>query len=233
MVFAFTFVVSAAILILLAYQASLFLTNGIDKGWIIFGIVVSSLAIISALLLSMQYDFRTHIAIIAILCILWLAFAAYTTDRVGYFSCESLDGTTRPTSPPHSPYDAVSWCRQTKAVQGLSWFNFALMLIAVISWVRLNEEEERFGFRDEDSASDRAPYRAAEVVGHMQEDGIRRRAFGQYATDDMPVPPQVLTSTGYNTGVPTSYYPAQAPIYQQPGQPLYVQGGQIVSQPVY
>lgn len=68
----------------------------------------------------MQYDFSTHIASIAILCTLWLgeciahplypmlilsvlAFAAYTTDRIGYFSCESLDGTTRPTSPPHSP----------------------------------------------------------------------------------------------------------------------------------
>lgn len=209
-VFAFNFVVSAAVVILVAYQASIFLTNGYDKAWIIFGLVVSSLSLVCSTLMWLSYGFKTHITIIVILWVLWLALAAWTTDRIGYLSCESLDGTTRPTSPGRSEYDNVSWCRQTKAVEGLSWFNFALMLIAIISWIRLQEEEERYpGFRDDDSTSDRAPYRAAEVAAH--EDGLRRRGFG----------------------VPTTYYSAQAPVYQQPGQPIVVQGGQIVGAPVY
>lgn len=109
---------------------------------------------------------------------------------------------------------------------------FSIVIIAIISWIRLQEEEERAGFRDEDSNFEREPYRAAETAAHI-DNGLRRRVYGQYAGNGMAVPGQVLTSTGYTTGVPNAVYPAPAPIYQQPGQPLVVQGGQVVNGAYY
>ena len=93
------------------------------------------------------------------------------------------------------------------------------MLIAVISWIRLEEDEERRGFRGPESR--RESYREAEAGAYLQN--------GAYATGG-------YVNGGYPM-VPGGVSPQGQVIYQQPGNNVVVSNGQIrqipVGQPVY
>ncbi|KAG8895998.1 hypothetical protein FRB99_000226 [Tulasnella sp. 403] len=227
-VFGLLFIVSVAVLALTSYQASLFLENRFDRPWIIFGIVVSSISILGAGFLAYQYSFKTHIGLIAFLAILWLALASYTTDRIGYVQCESLDGTRRPTSHDDT-YDNVSWCRQMKAIMGLAWFSFGISIIAIVSWIRLQEYEEKRGFGSDDESS-------IERMEFRREQAEARHGYPvQYQNGAVTGIPAGMT--GYTTTTAPQQYatnPATGGqvIYQQPGHNIVVQNGQIRQVPV-
>jgi len=216
-VFAALFVTSSATICLLSWQASMFLNNQYDKPYIIFGLIVSILSIFASAGLSARYDFHTHIGSIALFAVLWLAFASYTTDRIGYVQCESLEGTRRPKTG-GGTFSNVAWCSMMKALMAFGWFNFGLLFIAVISWIRLQESEEELGEGSRRS-SRRESFRAAEAVNYANayRPGV---AGGQF---------------------PVGTYPAQfggiqqptgQVVYQQPGHNVVVQNGQIRQVPV-
>jgi len=219
------FISSAAVIGLTAYMATLF-NDKYDKPWIIFALILSTVSLFVFAALGFQYSFRTHIGAIGFMCILWLGLASYTTDRIGYVQCESLDGQTKPRSN-GGTYDSVAWCRETKAVMGFAWFNFAMLIISVVSWIRLQESEEREGLGPEDEY-EREPYRAAEAGNYVANGG----RTGQYVNG---------TGMQYANGMATGVggYPATTGvggagnvIYQQPGHNVVLQNGQIRQVPV-
>lgn len=146
--------------------------------------------------------------------------------------------------------DSVAWCRETKAVMGLAWFVFGLrecsqilprefnltiqvtVMISVVSWIRLQESEEREGLGHDDESM-REPYRAAEAGNYVASGG---RTDGRYINGGV--------TGGYVNGAPGVQYagtgvgaPGQNVIYQQPGHNIVMQNGQIrqipVGQPIY
>lgn len=232
-VFALCFLASAAVLGLAAYQASVFMVNKFDKPWIITALVISIISIIASAILAFHYSFKTHIACIGLLAVIWLALASYTTDRIGYVQCESLTG-TRPTVHDRGNGSNVAWCRELKAAMGLSWFNFGLCLIAIVAWLRLREFEERQGFREGDSESDRESFRAAETTeaAFTEFPGGRRRRLYANGVPVVTGQPTYMTGT---TAYPTAAVPngtGQQVIYQQPGHNLVIQNGQVRQVPV-
>jgi len=252
-VFSLAAIGAAAVLGMACHQASLFMHNTYDKPYIIFAIVVSALTLIVCLILSARYSLYTHIGCIAVLAILWLALASYTTDRIGYIQCESLDGQTRPESVSGTDggqYNAVSWCRELKAMMAFCWFDWGLFMIAIVSWLRLSEHEENtYG---EGSVQSRHEDRAMEE----NRDGIdrfeRREGFENgYSTGGMMAPgytgngmgPRYVTTVPqqYQTGIPMQPgIPIQQGmtgagggqvIYQQPGHDVVIQNGQVTQVP--
>ncbi|KAG9018564.1 hypothetical protein FRB90_011393 [Tulasnella sp. 427] len=228
-VFTLCFLASAAVLGLAAYQATVFMVNKFDKPWIITALVISVISVLASAGLAFRYSFMTHIACIALLTVMWLSLASYTTDRIGYVQCENLTG-KRPTVHGRGNGSNVAWCRELKAAMGLSWFNFGLCLIAIVAWLRLQESEEHQGFREGDSESDREEFRAAETAeaAFTELPGGRRRRL--YANGVPVVAGQPALMTG------ATAYPAAATlpngtggqvVYQQPGHNIVIQNGQI------
>jgi len=219
------FVSAAAVVGVTAYMATLF-NDKYDKPWIVFTLIVSALSLFVFAYLGFQYSFRTHIGIIGFMAILWLAVAAYTTDRIGYVQCESLDGQRRPKSN-GGTYDDVAWCRETKAVMAFAWFNFAMLLIAIVSWIRLQEFEEHEGLGHEDEY-EREPYRAAEAGNYVANGG----RGGQYANGNVTGVQYANGMTGVG-GYPQTTGPGGGTVvYQQPGHNIVLQNGQIRQVPV-
>jgi len=228
-VFSLCFVASAGVVGITAYLATQFINITTEKPFIIFALIVSVLSLFASAALGFQYAFYSHIAAISFLGVLWLGLAATITDRIGYIGCESLDGLTRVTDQ-GQPYNAVTWCRLTKATMGLSWFNFAMMAIAVVSWIRLQEEEEKYRLQ---GGYGYAPYQQR-LVGPA---GVLAGAGkGYLSAGAVPV------TTGYSTGVQYAQQPgvqyAQQPGVQYVQQPnvQYVQqqpGVQYVQQGTY
>jgi len=235
-VFAFASLGAAAVLGMASHQATLFLHNQYDRPYIIFAIVVSGVTLLACLGLSTRYTFRTHLPIIAVLAILWLALASYTTDRISYVQCESLDGQTRPSRSGdiNGTYNAVSWCREMKAMMAFSWFDWALFMIAIVSWLRLSEHEENtYG---SETHSMRHEDRAIEEAEHGNERLGGRRGMleggGYY-------PQQPMMTGGGQRYVSTGpQYAQQVPlqtggqvVYQQPGHSVVLQNGQVTQVP--
>jgi len=243
-VFSLTALGAAAVLGMAIHQATLFLHNTYDKPYLIFAIVVAALTLIACLALSAKYSLYTHIGCIAFLAILWLALASYTTDRIGYVQCESLDGQTRPAQPlgkTTAQYNAVSWCRELKAMMAFAWFDWALFMIAIVSWIRLSEHEENtYGEGDEHV---RHEERAMEEGGFANGQYLRRE--GLQAGYGVPGVANggVLgggglgaryVSTGGAYNYPTGGLPLQTGqqvIYQQPGHNVVISNGQVTQVP--
>jgi len=214
---------------------------------LIFALVVSALTLVVCLILSMRYTLYTHIGCIAVMAILWLALASYTTDRIGYVQCEALDGQVRSASNTNGHYNSVSWCRELKAMMAFAWFVWGLFMIAIVSWIRLSEHEENtYG---EGSEHDRHEERAAEEEEHQEERYARREnleagggprfvsTIPQYQTgyQNGAIPlQQGMTGlqpgmTGLQQGM--TGLPQGNVIYQQPGHAVVVQNGQVTQVP--
>jgi len=227
--FGLCLIASAAVLGLSAYQSTLFMDGKYDKPFLITALTVSVVSVLASAALAFKYSFETHIGCIAILCILWLSLASYVTDRIGYVQCESLDGQLRPTSNGKG-YNEVSWCRELKGIMGFSWFNFGLMIIAIVSWIRLQEHEEEEGLGPE-TGSEREPYRAAEAGNFAQ-----RQAMGAFGANGVGMMNGGITGGGYGYGVPGQQVftgqPGSNVIYQQPGHNVVLQNGVVRQVPV-
>jgi len=215
-VFALCAISSAAVLGLAAYQAGVLMGNQYDKPYIIFALIVSAISLLMCGGLSIRYHFKTHVGAIAFMWILWLSLASYTTDRIGYVQCESLDGQRRSTRN-GGTYNDVTWCRMLKAMMGFSWFNFGILSIAIVSWIRLSEDEERKGYGGygSDQGSIRREVRREERREEVGE-GRRYPLQGAYPAGATLYPGQ--------TG--------QTVVYQQPGHNVVLQNGQIRQVPV-
>jgi len=232
-VFGLCFISSACVVGLSAYQATLFMDIASEKPYIIFALIVSVLSLFLSAFLGYQYTFHTHIFSIGLLAILWLALAATVTDQVGYASCESFDGQTRPTETGKA-YDEVSWCRQMKAIMGFSWFGFALMMIAVVSWIRLQEEEELELGGGYYGGGYNGAFVGGAGVGGYGGGRFRRPRWGGFGRKG-------LFGGGLNTGFGggigsgiggVGYTGAPPVVYQQPGYNVVVgQGGQVQQVP--
>jgi len=232
---------AAAVLGMAIHQATLFMHNTYDKPYLIFAIVVAALTLILCLALATKYSLYTHIGCIALLAILWLALASYTTDRIGYVQCESLDGQTRPAQPlgkVTTQYNAVSWCRELKAMMAFSWFDWALFMIAIVSWLRLSEHEEN-AYGEGDEAS-RHEDRAMEEAGYANNQYARREGlqagYGIPGMANGGVLPGGLGARYVSTGgmYAGGGLPAQTGgqvIYQQPGHNVVISNGQVTQVP--
>jgi len=239
---ALCFVASAAVCGLAAYQASLFIDQMFDKPYLIYALVVSVISIFASAFLAFMYSFNTHIGCIAILTILWLALAAYTTDRIGYVQCESLYG-QRKNIDHGGTYDSVAYCRELKAIMGFAWFNFALLIICIVSWIRLQEFEEQEGLgHTSESGSVRREVRREETAQYQEGvRGVNGPFIGGPGGLNGGYPIQNgYTGGGLVNGVTGGVYPGQTGqtvVYQQPGHNVVMQNGQIrqvpVGQPLY
>jgi len=209
-VFSLCFVASAGVVGITAYLATQFINITTEKPFIIFALAVSVLSLFASAALGFHYAFYSHIAGIAFLGILWLGLAATITDRIGYIGCESLDGLTRITDQGQS-FNAVTWCRLMKATMGLSWFNFAMLVIAVVSWIRLQEEEEQYELQ--------GPYRYGPYQQRLVGAAPPLAGAGKGVLGAGAVP----ITTGYSTGVQYAQQPGVQYV-QQPGV-QYVQQG--------
>jgi len=244
-VFSFAALGAGAILGMGAHQATLFFDNPVDKPYLIFAIIVAILTLLASMVLSARYSLRTHIPVIAVLAILWLALASYTTDRVGNVSCESLDGQTRPIKVSGTPghYNAVAWCRELKAMEAFAWFDWILFMIAILAWIRLSEHEENtLGQND---GPEQHSERAAEEAEDANERFARRENLeagyvgqvgyggGQFAQGQLGNGMagnniRYVTAAQYQAGLPVQQgfaggnvmyqQPAQNVVYQQPMQ---------------
>jgi len=235
-VFALAALGALAILGLASYQATQFMNNKYDKPYIIFAIIVAALTLLACLMLSMRYSFRTHIGTLAILSVLWLALASYTTDRIGYVQCESLDGQIHPSS--KGNYNAVTWCRELKAMMAFSWFVWALLMISIVSWIRLSEHEERdYGDETRSERHEDREWESTEFAERRAPGGNREFV---YANPTGPrygsTAPQYATAGPIQQGVPMQttglqLQPGQKVIYQQPGHDVVFHNGQITQVP--
>lgn len=105
------------------------------------------------------------------------------------------------------------------------------VIIAVVSWIRLQESEEAEGLGGENESM-REPYRAAEAGNYVASEG---RTDGRYGKGNM-------TGAEYVTGTPEAGYPVQTGfavgsggenvVYQLPGHNIVMQNGQIRQVPV-
>jgi len=225
-VFSLLFLTSIATIALSGLQAAFFIKQKYDHPFLIFALVVASISVIASLGLAAKYTFKSHIGCIALLCILWLSLASYVTDRIGYVQCESLTGTLHPTNDGDG-YDAVAWCKELKAIMGLSWFNFGLLIIAIVSWIRLQEFEEREGLGW-------LPEGAREAVREAEEANFENRQEAGRFQNGYPLGANGLTGYGNGfTGQP-GVLPAQGGtvVYQQPGHNVVLQNGVIRQVPV-
>jgi len=231
-VFSLLFIAAVATLGLSAYQSVLFLKQKFDRPFLIFALCVSSVSVVASVGLSAsRYSFKSHIGIIALLCILWLALASYATDRIGYVQCESLTGITHIRDNGEG-YNAVAWCQELKAIMGLSWFSFGLLIIAIVSWIRLQEFEEREGLGNEPEEA-REGFRAAEEENHQL-----RQELGPGFSGGVPLVNQgVPMTTGYlPPGVVQQPFATNGQggqvVYQQPGYNVVLQNGTVRQVPV-
>ncbi|KAG9014428.1 hypothetical protein FRB93_013553 [Tulasnella sp. JGI-2019a] len=237
-VFALAALGAAAVLGMAIHQSTLFLHNHYDKPYLIFALVVSVLTLVVCLVLSMRYSFYTHIGLIALMAILWLALASYTTDRIGYVQCEALDGQTRPAKNSRGQYNSVSWCRELKAMMAFSWFVWGLFMIAIVSWIRLSEHEENtYG---EGSEHERHEERAMEEEEREEDRYVRRGHLESGIPGGGLGPRYVSTAVPQfqyqNTGMPMQQatgMPMQQGnvVYQQPGHDVVIQNGQVTQVP--
>jgi len=222
---------AAAVLGLASYQASQFINNKYDKPYLIFAIVVSALTLILCLMLSVRYSFRTHIGAIAFMAIIWLALASYTTDRIGYVQCESLDGQTQPSK--KGAYNAVSWCRQLKAIMAFSWFVWALFMIAIVLWISFSEHEKNtYGPKK------RQGDRAVEDEERRHRGGNHEYVYANGGPRNVTTNPQYTLQQGatgvpfQQTGVPLQQgATGRNVVYQQPGHNVVVHNGQVTQVP--
>jgi len=107
-----------------------------------------------------------------------------------------------------------------------AWFNFAMLMISIVSWIRLQEYEEREGLgRDDESL--REPYRAAEAGNYIANDG----RGGQYANGNFAGAQYANGMTGAG-GYPATTGAGGTVVYQQPGHNIVLQNGQIRQVPV-
>ncbi|KAG8936510.1 hypothetical protein FRC02_001476 [Tulasnella sp. 418] len=202
--FAWCVVCAAVVLGITAHQATLFLPIAYHRPYIIFALVVSCLTILLFVLLSLRSQPRIDIVVITILCILWLALASYTADRVGHIDCENLAGQTKPTKSGGTT-SSVAWCREMKTIMAFSFFTFGFLLIAIIILIALAAQAHSRGYMDAWNGS----------VSNLG-------WFGEYPGPGHHDHPMVYPGvTGQS--VP---YPGNV-VYQQPGHDVVIENGHV------
>lgn len=105
------------------------------------------------------------------------------------------------------------------------------MIIAVVSWIRLQESEEREGLGGEGEYM-REPYRAAEAGNYIASGG---RTDGRYMNGGMTGQGYVnggMTGGGYGVGAGGAVPAGGQVIYQQPGHNIVLQNGTVRQVPV-
>jgi len=122
-------VLSASVLSIAAYFASIFLPN-LHHDFSIFALVPPSWTIFIIILLLMSSTPRADAIFLFITDILWLTMAAWATDIIGETQCDAL-GNSR-TSTKNGTISARSYCDLSKVIQAFSWALFCLITLYFI-----------------------------------------------------------------------------------------------------
>ncbi|KAJ7638825.1 hypothetical protein FB45DRAFT_413254 [Roridomyces roridus] len=140
------FLLSGTVLGLAAHFASIFLPH-LHPDFTIFAIIIPSLTIF-AFLFSLQFGQpRSEAPMLAILWILWLAMAAWSTDVVGPMQCDAL--TKDLTTPTRTgTITQREYCYEMKVIEAFSWMLFALFTFAFVILLVLVQQAERLGRPD-------------------------------------------------------------------------------------
>jgi len=196
--YAWCIVCAISVLGISAQLATLFVGVAVDRPYIIFALVCSSLTILGLLLLCMRSQPRIDVMAIAVLCILWLALGAYSADIIGYVQCETLINQPKETQSGGS-YPAIAWCRELKSIMAFSFATFGVLLVCLIILLALIIRLHARGQRDIWGAS------VSDVAW-----------FGQFReAHQYPYP--------VNPGAP---YGGNV-VYQQPGHDVVIENGQV------
>lgn len=142
--YVFVFALCATVLGVASNLAKLFLPH-IQHDYTIFSLVVPSVAIFALLLILQFAQPVVEVLVHAVLGILWLTMAAWTSDIVGPMQCYILAGISTPTN--NGSMSARSYCYQMKVMEAFSWAIFISLLGFTVIVICLTSRAIAFGRR--------------------------------------------------------------------------------------
>ncbi|KAI0004957.1 hypothetical protein BJV74DRAFT_805938 [Russula compacta] len=133
---------SAAVLGISAYFASIFLPN-LHHDLTIYSLIPPSWTIFIFTFILMSSTPRADAIFLFISDILWLTLAAWSADNIGYTQCDAL-GNSR-TNTKNGTISARSYCDLSKVVEAFSWAAFCLITLYFIFLVTLASRSVAMG----------------------------------------------------------------------------------------
>lgn len=133
---------SATVLGLAAYLASVFLPN-LHQDFTIFAIIIPSLTIISFLVILSWSQPRFDVVFLFVLGVLWLTMGAWSADILGGTQCDALGGQKVPTK--DGSISAKSYCYEMRVIEAFSWMLFSLFVIFLWILISLTTRAQALG----------------------------------------------------------------------------------------
>jgi len=219
-------ILSATVLGLAAYFATLFLPN-IHHDYTLFALIVPSVTIfflLMFLMLTHSAQPRFEAVGLFILATLWLALASWTVDRRDFLSpdddCSSW-GIQR-TITKSGTMSAMAYCQEMKIVEAFSWITFGTFVIALITVIMLTSNAYHLG----------RPYAWREPMLELgwfgEFPGYSGGPYSSYPTfhHQGMMQPGMMMQPGYAQTIPQQYGPGGGYVVQQtPGHSVIIQPG--------
>ncbi|KIM67983.1 hypothetical protein SCLCIDRAFT_1081599 [Scleroderma citrinum Foug A] len=138
------FAFSTTVLGIACNFAKLFLPH-VQHDFTIFSLVAPSVTILSLLFLLQFAQPVIEVVAHALVGILWLTMAAWTSDIIGPTQCYQLGSATTPTN--NGSMSARSYCYQMKVIEAFSWATFIAFFGFVVVVISLTSRAVAFGRR--------------------------------------------------------------------------------------
>ncbi|THH14683.1 hypothetical protein EW146_g5678 [Bondarzewia mesenterica] len=213
----FVLALTATVLGLSAYFASIFLPN-LHHDFTIFSLVAPSWTILILVVLLIRSTPRLEVFCLFVTAVLWLTMGAWSSDTIGAVECFSMGNQRTPTK--NGEISARTYCYDSKVIEAFSWTIFICLVFFFIIIIALANKSQVMG----------RPFIWQEPIFELpwfgQAPGWPGVSYSAYPQMYGGGGPMMMGGTpGMMGGTPGMIYAGGNVIQQQPGHSVVIQPG--------